>query len=58
MKYFTFSVIHINVVLEVNDNNEIVKTIPIDEDNRDYQAYLALVAEGNTAEEWSPNGNQ
>jgi len=23
-----------------------------------YQQYLAWVAEGNTAEEWNPNGNQ
>ena len=28
--------------------------IPISEDNSDYQAYLAWVAEGNIAEEWSP----
>jgi hypothetical protein len=33
-------------------------TIPFDEGNTDYQAYLAWVAEGNIAEEWNPNGNQ
>ena len=27
--------------------------IPFDEGNTDYQAYLAWVAEGNEAEEWS-----
>ena len=29
--------------------------IPFDESNTDYQAYLAWVADGNTAEEWTGN---
>ena len=30
-------------------------SIPPNEENTDYQAYLAWVAEGNTAEEWTGN---
>ena len=36
-----------NVILRKEDN----AFIPFDEANRDYQEYLAWVAEGNTAEE-------
>ena len=54
MKYFLFSIININVVLQVNDSGEVVKSIPIDEGNMDYVDYLAWVADGNTAEEWQP----
>ena len=35
-----------NQILRKEDN----ASIPYDPDNRDYQAYLAWVAEGNTAE--------
>ena len=35
-----------------------VRSFPLTDDNPNTAAYLAWVAEGNTTEEWNPNGNQ
>ena len=40
-----------NMIVRVSDS----AWIPMNEQNSDYQQYLAWVAEGNTPEEWSPN---
>ena len=38
----------------VQTADDAVRFIPLDETNTDYIAYLAWVAEGNTATEWLP----
>jgi hypothetical protein len=41
-----------NNIVRINEDGTI-SFIPLNENNTDYQAYLAWVEEGNTAEEWS-----
>jgi hypothetical protein len=42
-----------SLIMRFNDDGSI-DSIPMTEENADYRTYLAWVAEGNTAEEWSP----
>jgi hypothetical protein len=43
------------ISINVEQADGSVMCIPTDPANSDYQQYLAWVAEGNTAEEWSPD---
>jgi hypothetical protein len=55
MNYFVKSATEFSseVVIRI-DADATMWSIPCDPANSDYQAYLAWVAEGNTATEWSP----
>ena len=37
------------------DDDGLVSSIPMKEENTDYQAYLAWVEDGNVATEWTPD---
>ena len=52
MTYSIFTNESEQVIVQTTD--DAVRWIPLDPANSDYQQYLAWVAEGNTAEEWSP----
>ena len=54
MIYYTYTDALKNTSIICLDQNGVKSFIPLDLENMDYQAYLAWVAEGNTATEWTP----
>ena len=49
---------HCNFFIDANGIVYYDNGVVVNDGNGLYQAYLAWVAEGNTAEEWSPIGTQ
>jgi hypothetical protein len=56
MQYFTRTseTIFGQTTYIVRENNDEYAHIPISEENIDYLQYLEWLAQGNTAEEWTP----
>jgi hypothetical protein len=54
MKYQK-AIFDLSIMIVRTDDDDKEMWIPPDELNCDYQKYLAWVAEGNTAEEWTGN---
>jgi len=44
-------IVQVNKIVENEDGKTITMSIPLDEDNRDYQEYLEWKAKGNKASE-------
>jgi len=55
INYFVYETLTSKMIVGQNADGSAL-WIPVEPKNTDYQAYLAWVAEGNTAEEWQPEG--
>jgi len=53
--YYIQTIQPINQEVIIKLDGTFVISIPNDPDNKEYAEYLAWVAEGNTAEEWTGN---
>jgi hypothetical protein len=54
-QYFLQTIREDHTIIRAENEDSSTTFIPMDEVCAEYQEYLAWVAEGNTAEEWSPD---